>query len=337
MRDGMRAAREARDAGFESVGVTGYRNLALLATRIMDPQAAGIAIGEGLQYADAIEQSHCRQMIAGTLALLEWGAGHWDAADVRARQDLSDRGCRRGMIGGQDVIGLVAMGRGRPEDARRWLEESLAVGRRIGEVHLILTPLWGLAETELLEGQAQAAIDRCEEARSLASTSGERPLFIPFVVTGARSYIAARRPDEAEKWLAEAREFMTGWDSIAGAAVSHAEGLVRLARGSLTAAREAFERAIRGWEDRGRAWEAAGTRLDLAQCLIRMNRHVEAADAAGCGPGAGAGDGQPAARGASRRNRQGEPRTWPRAGAVAASDRTRVRGGAADHRGPDER
>ena len=150
MRDGMRAAREARDAGFESVGGHGYRNPAVLAARIMDPQAAGLAIGEGLQYADAIEQSHCRQMIAGTLALLEWGAGHWDAADARARQDLSDRGCQRGMIGGQDVIGLVAMGQGgrmRPAVGSR---ESLAVGRRIGEVHLILTPLWGLAERNCL-------------------------------------------------------------------------------------------------------------------------------------------------------------------------------------------
>ena len=77
------------------------------------------------------------------------------------------------------------------------------------------------------------------------------------MVTGARSFIAARRPDEAESWLAEAREFLAGWDSVAGAALSHAEGLVRLAGGSLTAAREALERAIRGWEERGRAWEAA--------------------------------------------------------------------------------
>jgi DNA-binding CsgD family transcriptional regulator len=278
MRDGMRAAREARDAGFESVGVTGYRNLALLAARIMDPQAAEAAISEGLQYADAIEQSHCRQMIAGTLALLEWGAGRWDAADARARQDLSDRGCRRGMVGGQDVLGLVAMGRGRTDEARRWLDESLAIGRRIGEVHLILTPLWGLAETDLLEGRAEAASERCAEAWSIAETSGERGLFIPFVVTGARSSIAARRPEEAEKWLAQAREFFAGWDSVAGAALSHAEGLVRLAGGSLTAAREAFERAVRGWEDRGRAWEAMGARLDLAQCLVRMNRHLDAAD-----------------------------------------------------------
>jgi DNA-binding CsgD family transcriptional regulator len=278
MRDGMRAAREARDAGYESVGVTGYRNLALLAARIMDPQAAEAAISEGLQYADAIEQSHCRQMIAGTLALLEWGAGHWEAADARARQDLSDRGCRRGMIGGQDVIGLVAMGRGRLDEARRWLEESLAAGRRIGEVHLILTPLWGLAEADLLQGQPQAAAERCEEAWSLASASGERALFIPFVVTGARSHIAALRPEDAEKWLAQAQLFFAGWESVAGAALSHGEGLVRLSGGSLKAAREAFERAIRGWEDRGRAWEAAGARLDLAHCLIRMNRHVDAAD-----------------------------------------------------------
>ncbi|HEY7463657.1 MAG TPA: LuxR C-terminal-related transcriptional regulator [Candidatus Limnocylindria bacterium] len=278
MRDGLRACREARDAGFESTGVTGYRNMALLAARILDPQTAEAAIAEGLQYADAIEQSHCRQMIAGTLALLDWGAGRWEQADARGRQDLSDRGCRRGMVGGQDVLGLVAMGRGRTEEARRWLDESLSLGRRIGEVHLVLTPLWGLAETELQEGRADAAAVLCQEAWSLASATGERPLFIPFAVTGARSLIADRRPDEAAKWHARVREFFAGWDSIAGASLSHAEGLVRLAGGSLTAAREALERAVRGWEERGRAWEAINARIDLAQCLVRMNRHVDAAD-----------------------------------------------------------
>jgi hypothetical protein len=70
LRDGMRAAREARDAGFESVGVTGYRNLAIMAARIMDAGTAELAMREGLQYADAIEQSHCRQMMATTSALL---------------------------------------------------------------------------------------------------------------------------------------------------------------------------------------------------------------------------------------------------------------------------
>jgi DNA-binding CsgD family transcriptional regulator len=277
LRDGMRAAREARDQGFESVGVTGYRNLAILAARIMDARTAEVAILEGLEYADAIEQSHCRQMMSTTTAVLDWGAGRWDAADERARHELVDRGCRRGVIGALDVIGLVALGRGRPDEARRWIEESLASGRRMGEVQAILTPLWALAETELLIGNTAAAIARCEEGWSIAESNGERALFIPFVVTGTRSLIAALRADEAERWLARANEHLAGWESVAGPALGHADGLLRLATGSLAAAREGLERAVRGWDDRGRVWEATWARLDLAHCLVRMNRHADAA------------------------------------------------------------
>ncbi len=277
LRDGMRAAREARDAGYESVGVTGYRNLAILAARIMDRRAANAALHEGLQYADAIEQSHCRQMMSTTTAVLDWGAGHWDAADERARHERVERGCRRGVIGSLDVIGLVALGRGRHDEARRWLEESLASGRQIGEVHVILTPLWGLAEADLLAGDTAAAIARCEEAWSIAESSGERALFIPFVVTGTRSLIAALRPDDAERWLARARDHLAGWESVAGPALAHADGLLRLAAGSLASARELLERAVRGWDERGRVWEATWARLDVAHCLVRMNRHADAA------------------------------------------------------------
>jgi DNA-binding CsgD family transcriptional regulator len=277
LRDGMRAAREARDAGFESVGVTGYRNLAIMAARVMDGQAARLAIGEGLQYADAIEQSHCRQMMATTTAILDWAAGDWDAADARARQELVDRGCVRGTIGSLDVVGLVALGRGQIDEARRWLAESLEAGRRIGEVQSILTPLWGLAEADVLAGDAAAAAERCQEGWAIASATGERALFIPFVVTGTRSLIDARRPDDAERWLARARDHLVAWEAIAGPALSHAEGLVRLASGSVSAARDALRRAINGWDERGRTWEATWARLDLAQSLIRMNRHAEAA------------------------------------------------------------
>jgi DNA-binding CsgD family transcriptional regulator len=174
-------------------------------------------------------------------------------------------------------MGLVAMGRGRPDEARRWLEESLASGRRIGEVQFILTPLWGIAETDLLAGDVDSAIARCEEGWSIASSKGERALLIPFVVTATRSLIAVRRPDEAERWVARVREHLAGWEPIAGPALSHADGLLRLANGSLSAAREALERAVRDWEERGRIWETTWARLDLAQCLVRMNRNADAA------------------------------------------------------------
>jgi DNA-binding CsgD family transcriptional regulator len=277
LRDGMRAAREAREAGFESVGVTGYRNLAIMAARVMDHRSAQVAMAEGLQYADAIEQTHCRQMIATTTAILDWGGGNWDAADERARHELVDRGCRRGTIGSLDVIGLVALGRGRADEARRWLDESLEAGTRIGEVHLILTPLWGLAEVDLATGDAAGAAARCEEALTLATETGERALLIPFVVTGTRANLAARHPDDAQRWLSRVRDHLVGWDTAAGPALSHADGLVRQAAGSLSAAREALERAVRGWDERGRIWEATWARLDLAGCLQRMNRHADAA------------------------------------------------------------
>ncbi|HEY5629960.1 MAG TPA: LuxR C-terminal-related transcriptional regulator, partial [Candidatus Limnocylindrales bacterium] len=277
--EGLRAARAARDAGFESVGVTGYRNLAILAARIMDGRTAELAMREGLQYADAIEQSHCRQMMATTKALLDWGAGRWEEADALARQELVERGCRRGVIGALDVIGLVALGRGSTDEARRWLSQSLTDAGRIGEAQLLLTPLWGLAEVDLILGDAAAAAARCEEAWSLASGAGERALFVPFVVTGARSLVAARRPDDAERWVLRAREYLAGWESVAGPALSHAEGLVRLASGSLTAARDALEQAARGWEEHGRVWPSLWARLDLAQALVRSGRHADAADA----------------------------------------------------------
>lgn len=277
LRDGMRAAREARESGFESVGVTGYRNLAIMAARVMDHRSAQVAMAEGLQYADAIQQTHCRQMIATTTAILGWGAGNWDAADERARHELVDRGCRRGTIGSLDVIGLVALGRGRLDEARRWLSESLEAGERIGEVHLILTPLWGLAEVDLLAGNAEAAVLRCEKAFELATQTGERALLIPFVVTGTRAFLAARRPDDAQRWVARARDHLAAWETAASPALSHADGLCRQAAGSLSAAREALERAVRGWEERGRIWEASWARLDLCGCLLRMNRHADAA------------------------------------------------------------
>ncbi len=275
--DGLRAARDARDAGFESVGVTGYRNLAIAATRVLDQRSAQIALREGLRYADAIEQSHCRQMMATTTAVLDWGAGRWDEADATARQELVERGCRRGVLGSLDVIGLVAMSRGQVDEARRWLVESLDAGRQIGEIQFILPPLWALAEVDAVAGDAASAAARCGEALDQAARTGERALLVPFVVTGVRAWLAAHRPDEAERWLDRVRTHLAGWDGVAGPALAHADGLLRLATGSLSAARDALETAVRGWEERGRLWEASWARLDLAHCLLRSNRFGEAA------------------------------------------------------------
>ncbi|MEO7665043.1 MAG: LuxR C-terminal-related transcriptional regulator, partial [Candidatus Limnocylindrales bacterium] len=274
--EGLALSRAARDEGFEGVGVTGYRNMAMLAAQLMDYDVARIAIGEGLRYADEIEQTHCRQMMAATSALMSWAAGAWDEADALARQELVDHGCRRGVIGSLEVMGLVAMGRGDVEAASRWLDESLASGRGTTEVQAILPSLWVRAELDLVTGNPLAAAERSREALDLCVATRHRVLLVPFVVTGTRAWIAAHRPDEAEHWLDAVRAALGGWEAVAGPALAHADGLVRLATGSVTAAREGFDVALQGWERLGRTWEASWARLDLANALMRANRFGEA-------------------------------------------------------------
>ena len=269
-------AQQGRDAGYESVGVTSFRVAATMAARVMDYPAAEAAIGEGLEYADAIEQSHCRQQMAVTSALIDWAHGNWDTASRTARQELVERGCRRGSLGAVPVMAFVAIGRGELADGRRWLEKALAEGRTMGDVEMVLPPLWGLAELELLAGDAVASAARCAEALAIADRTRERPFFVPFVVTGTRALLTGNRPDDAARWVASCHGLLEGW-AMAEAALLHADGLVRLSGSQLTAAREALEGAVERWDGRGRTWEASWARLDLAQALLRANRYGEAA------------------------------------------------------------
>ncbi len=268
----LRIARGARDSRLEGTGVTAYRWATATAIRVMDYATAEIGLREGLRYANEIEQSYCRHVLAATSAHIAWTQGRWDDAIRAAEIELVERGSRRGTLGSRDALGYVAFGRGHVEQARNLLEASLAIGRASEEVELVLPALWGLAETALVAGEPAVAAGHCEEALELADETGERALLVPFVVTGVRAQLAARRPDAADRWLSRTRSMLSAWETLARPALEHGDGLVRLAAGSTVAARVALEDAIEGWDARPRTWEAAWARLDLAACLIRANR-----------------------------------------------------------------
>ena len=71
----LRVARDARDRRLESTGVTAFRWAAAMAVRVMDYPTAAVGLGEGLRYADEIEQSYCRHVMAATSAHVAWAAG----------------------------------------------------------------------------------------------------------------------------------------------------------------------------------------------------------------------------------------------------------------------
>jgi DNA-binding CsgD family transcriptional regulator len=272
----MTVARSARDARQESTGVTAFRNTALLGVRVMDYDVARIGLEEGLRYADEIEQSYCRHVMASISAIVLWAEGRWDDARAVAEIELVEPGSRRGTLPAIDALGFVAMGRGELQRAREYFERSIAAGSDSGAAHLVLPARWGLAEVDVLDGNAEAALAACQAAADLAESTGERALLVPFVVTGTRAALAARRPDAAERWLGRVRAILAGWPRQARPALDHAEGLIRSASGSTVAARTVLEAAISGWDGLGRTWEGQWARLDLAACLLRSNRDAEA-------------------------------------------------------------
>ena len=271
----LQIARRARDVRAESTSVTAYRVAADLAFRVMEHSPLRIGIEEAVRYADEIQQSYCRHVLAATTALVSWAEGRWDDAVPVAELELVQRGSRRGTMGSRAALAFVAFGRGDVERARALLDESLAISRPSGEIDLILPSLWGLAETALVAGDPARAFDHCHEGVEVATSCGERALLVPFVVTAVRAALAGRRPDEAENWIERVRPLIEHWE-IAGPALDHADGLLRLAGGSTVAARAALERAVAGWDERGRIWESMWARLDLAGCLLRAGRHVDA-------------------------------------------------------------
>jgi DNA-binding CsgD family transcriptional regulator len=269
-------ADEARRLGLESVGVTAFRDAALMATRSMDYRQAAFRMQDARRYADAIEQSHCARVMASTDAIVEWAAGDWDEALRIGEQSLADHGRGRAGAMAHWALGYVAMGRGQASDAEAHLGAALAFGERAKWLEMILPARWGMAESVLLAGDVDASVRECETALAECGVKGERELLVPFVVTGVRAYLAAGRPEAAERWLERVEQAIGPASSVAPPAFHHAHGLVRLAGGSLVAAREALEKAIAGWDALGRTWESQWARLDLAAALLRANRYVAA-------------------------------------------------------------
>ena len=91
----MDVARGARDARLESTGVTSYRVAAAFAMRVMDYERAEVGLREGLRYADEIQQSYCRHVMAATSAHVAWAGGAWDEAIPIAEIEIVERGSRR--------------------------------------------------------------------------------------------------------------------------------------------------------------------------------------------------------------------------------------------------
>jgi DNA-binding CsgD family transcriptional regulator len=269
-------AHAAEDAGYESTGVSAYRDAATMATMAMDYPEAVSLINAGLRYADSIEQSYCAHVMTATSAIVSWAGAEWADASELARQAMADRGCRRGAETARFALASVALGHGDLQAAEAEFTAVLRFGEASEGVALIMQPQWGLAEVALQAGDPERAMTICRDAFDRATATGERILLVPMVVTGVRAALGSGRPADASAWLDACAAHLAPIESLAAPALEHGRGLVALSDGATGVARTALEAAVRGWGARGRVWEATWARLDLAQCLVRSNRFAEA-------------------------------------------------------------
>jgi DNA-binding CsgD family transcriptional regulator len=270
-----RSAQDQEVGGFED-SVSAYRDGAELAIRYLQYGQAARFIDAGMRYADSVQQSHCRHVMAAGQAIVDWSAGAWETALVHGEQAMADHGCARATNIARWPVGYIAMARGDALRARSVLQAAEAFGREGGAVDFELPATWGLAELALLEGDAAAAVDRCEEAFSRADAVDQPVLIVPFVVTGVRAYEAAGRPEDASRWAGLCAARLAGLGAVGQPAIDHARGLVAISAGSVGLARRSLEGALRGWTHLGRLWEAEACRLDLATALARSNRFAAA-------------------------------------------------------------
>ena len=267
---------EAAGKGWEGTGVTAFREASTVAAAALDYDAAQRWIGEGVRYADSIEQSHCAHLMRSTHAMVSWAAADLVDAERRANHAIVDKGCSRGTFTARWALGYVALSRGELDVASTELEAAVVFGTTSEEIEMILPPLWGLAEVALQAGDPQRSVELCREALGRAAAVDERVLLVPFVVTGVRAAQQAGRPVDAAAWMAQCTDRLGSIPDVAAAALDHGRGLVAMADGATGVARLALESAVAGWDRHGRAWESAWARVDLAQCLVRSNRFADA-------------------------------------------------------------
>ena len=181
-------------------------------------------------------------------------------------------------------VGIAELWSSRLDDARRDLEEALALVRRTGRPWLEISCLGHLGIAGPLTGLSfSAGMELSEEAVRIAEAHGwqDQPILASALAAGATALLWLGRFDEGERWLERARR------TLRPDGEPSAEPMVHYARGLLLLAQRRFEGALAAFRAAERMQAlltdkhpfAVPTRARRLQTLARTG-HVSAARAA---------------------------------------------------------
>jgi LuxR family maltose regulon positive regulatory protein len=134
-------------------------------------------------------------------------------------------------------LGIAELWSARLDDARRDLEQALALARRAGRPWLEIACLGHLSIAGPLTGLSlSAGLELGEKAVRIADDHGwsEDPIVVSCLATGAMALLWLGRLDESERWLDRAqRTLQPDGEPGAELIVHQARGLLRLSQGRL--------------------------------------------------------------------------------------------------------
>ena len=270
--------RRSRELHLDDEAGRAYRIAGAGESEVFEYGPAERMLRDGIAFAEQHELWNHRCYMTAHLGLVLWATGRWPEADDVASAALREgRGGVTTRITGLYARGHVALGRGRLEEARDLLQESLSLGEPSGDILRLSLPLWGLAETALLAGRLDDAIALTERGRDVSAAVDDAAFLAPFLVTGTRARLAGLGLREATSWVDDVGGVLrSSGIATLQSPVDHANGLIALARGETGQARTLLAAAVDGWDRIGRVWEGTWARLDLASCHLRSRRPQEA-------------------------------------------------------------
>jgi DNA-binding CsgD family transcriptional regulator/tetratricopeptide (TPR) repeat protein len=264
--------------GNEAEAARSYRMASTSSSVLVEYDRAKTWLASGISFAEKAELWNHRSYMRAHLAHVQWATGQWEQAAITAEHALADgRGGITTRITAQYVLGYLAMGRADWHQAIDLLTSSLDEAESMNELQRVSPPLWGLAETDLLRGKHESAIDLCERGFAASKMVDDAAYLFPFLLTGTRARLAATDYEGASQWVKRVADVLAR-RAIPGTlpAVAHAEGLLQLARGDAANAREKFATAGFEWRARDRYWEGSWAELDQSRCLVALRQLPEA-------------------------------------------------------------
>jgi ATP/maltotriose-dependent transcriptional regulator MalT len=240
-----------------------YQRVANVLENAGDYRGAWDSYQEAYSYCQAHGADTAAQICLVCLAAILFFTGKWDRALVLDREILDSPHTPPGAwMGAKQHMGLIAAARGEARRSRRLLAESGAYAERYERQRMEVWDVLGQAWVDELEGDVDAAADRCR--LMLARWHDSESLHYPVpALRWATSFLAQRGFEADARACAAAltRLAAATGNPEAAAALAHALGETCLLDGDPAQASARFDQALEVLRELELPYETAQTRL----------------------------------------------------------------------------